>query len=257
MEVLAFYHIKGGVGKTAAAVNIAYLASRDGWKTLFVDLDPQGSASFYFRIRPRKKVTAKKLLAGGPRLERLIRGTDFEGLDLLPADIGLRRLDIALSAERKPDKRIRSVLRGFAEEYELVILDCPPNITLLSGSVFHAARWILVPVVPTTLSVVTYRRLLRFFEDHGLPEERIRAFFSMVERRKRLHRELSAELAAGDERFLRAAIPYASDVEKMGLHREPVECFSPRSRAAAAYRALWGEIRARLAPERPDSASDS
>ncbi|MGZ4960500.1 MAG: ParA family protein, partial [Methylomonas sp.] len=90
MNVLAVYSIKGGVGKTASAVNLAYTAARNGYRTLVWDLDPQGASSYYFRIKPKIKGGSKDLITGKRELEGLIKGTDFENLHLLPADFSFR-----------------------------------------------------------------------------------------------------------------------------------------------------------------------
>ena len=151
MSVLAVYNIKGGVGKTATSVNLAYLAATEG-KTLLLDMDPQGSASFYFRIRSPEKFGTKKLLKGGRHVEENIRGTDYANLDMLPADFSYRNIDIALDDCKKSQKRLSKVLQPLTEEYQHIILDCPPNLTLLSENIFYAADRILVPVIPTTVS---------------------------------------------------------------------------------------------------------
>ena len=94
MKIFATYNIKGGVGKTATAVNLAYLAARDGYRVLLWDLDPQGAASFLFRVRPRVKGGGKALIQGTRPVDDAIKGTDFDDLDLLPADFTYRNLDL-------------------------------------------------------------------------------------------------------------------------------------------------------------------
>ena len=100
MKILATYNIKGGVGKTASAVNLAWMAARDGIPTLVWDLDPQAAATYYFRIKPKIKGGGRGLVSGKHALEDLIKGTDFEGLDLLPADFSYRHLDLLLDVNR-------------------------------------------------------------------------------------------------------------------------------------------------------------
>jgi chromosome partitioning protein len=252
MRIVALYSIKGGVGKTASAVNLSYLAARDGERTLLLDLDPQGSASFYLRLRPPRKLDTRRLLKGGKRLARSIRGTDYSGLDSLPADLSYRKLDLALDARKRPRRRLREVLARFRRDYDWLFLDCPPGLSLGAEGIFRAADIILVPVIPTTLSVRTYDLLETFLADHKLPRHKLVPFFSLVERRKRLHRDIMAELRERDSAFLATAIPSAIDVERMGLHREPLLCYRPRCVAAQAYEGLWQDLRARLDPARVD-----
>ncbi len=242
MKILATYNIKGGVGKTAAAVNLAWLSARSGLRTLVWDLDPQGAASFYFRIKPRVKGGGKKLVKGKQDLDDLIKGTDFANLDLLPADFSYRHMDLELSAGKKPEQRLDKLLAPLRGEYDRIFLDCPPSISLVSEAVFRTADLLLVPMIPTTLSLRTLEQLLAFRDRQKLKKLVILPFFSMVDRRKNLHRELVAELPERHQPFLTTAIPYASDVELMGRQRQPLGSFAGNRPAARAYAELWAEI---------------
>ena len=253
--VLATYNIKGGVGKTSAAVNLAHLAARDGAPTLLWDLDPQGAATYLFRVRPKVRGGARKLVRLKTEVDGLIKGTDHPGLDLLPADFSYRHMDLALDAVKKPTRRLSRVLKPLLAEYEYVFLDCPPSISLVSESVFKAADALLVPVVPATLSARTLDQLGAVLD--GSP--RLLAFFSMVDRRKRLHRDVMETLRgtrAGE--VLETVIPAAASIERMGLERDAVSAYAPRGAAAAAYEDLWSEVRVRMGDPRlptPDSVS--
>ena len=245
MRVIAAYNIKGGVGKTATAVNIAYLAAQDGYRVLLWDLDPQAAASFLFRVRPKVKGGSKALIAGKRPVDDAIKATDFDNLDLLPADFTYRHLDLHLDGERKSATRLRGLLTPLRREYDLVVLDCPPSISLLSENVLHAADLLLVPLIPTTLSVRTLDQLTDFIADFGRLRPEILAFFSMLDRRKRLHREIAEELPAKRDDVAAVAIPALSVIEQMSVHRAPVTATAPRSQAARYYRDLWIEARSR------------
>ncbi len=243
MRVLATYNIKGGVGKTATAVNLGFLAARGGTRTLVWDLDPQGAASFYFRIKARVKGGGRKLVRGRKELDSRIKATDFPGLDLLPADFSYRHLDLELDNTKKPVRRIARILEPLADEYELLIIDCAPSISLVSESVFRAADELLIPTIPTPLSLRTLLQLLRSLNEVKAKRLGVLPFFCMVDRRKSLHRR-TADLA--DEipiPFLRTQIPYSSLVEQMGTHRAPLHTYARTSRPAKAYESLWREIR--------------
>jgi chromosome partitioning protein len=131
MRVISLYSIKGGVGKTTAAVNFAYLSARDGHRTLLCDLDPQASASFFFRIKPMKKQNSNIMVSGKRKASEFIRATDYENLDLLPSDISFRKLDLRFDRERHPKRQLVDTFKPFEKEYDTVFVDCPPNITLL------------------------------------------------------------------------------------------------------------------------------
>ena len=242
MKTLATYSIKGGVGKTSAAVNLGALAAADGLRTVLWDLDPQGAASYLFRIKPKVKGGSKRLMRDKDPLA-VMKGTDVEGLDLLPADFSYRNLDLELDRRKKPLAGVRRVLAELDGVYDLAVLDCPPSISLVSENVFQAADLLLVPLVPATLSVRTLEQLRGFLERVEQPAPDVLAFFSMVDRRKKLHRELVESLPRELPGMAEVAIPNASVVELMGLRREPVVTSAAGHKAALAYDELW--VRAR------------
>ena len=253
MQVLALYHMKGGVGKTAAAVNLAYLAARSGARTLLCDLDPQASATYYFRVQPKLKAKRKVFAPGGKPLEKSIKATDFTHLDLLPGALSHRHLTEVFQQARHPTRCLRRSLAALRDEYRYVILDCPSGISLLAQNVFSAADYVLVPIVPSPLSVHAYRQLRTFYTKHGDNPNKLRTFFSMVERQKKLHQSVMRELTAAHPEALSQAIPYLVDVENMGVQREPVLVSAPQSRASQAYEGLWTAVEALLNPAQPDS----
>ena len=243
MKIYATYSIKGGVGKTTAAVNLAHLSATSGYRTLLWDLDPQGAASFLFRVKPRVKGGGKALIRGTKDLGGAIKGTDFYHLDLLPADFTYRNMDLLLAGTRATS-RLAGLLRPLAAEYDHVFLDCPPSISLVSENVMQAADVLLVPLIPTTLSVRTLEQLTEFVSGFSGHRPQIRAFFSMVDRRKRLHQDVTAKLLAERSGVAATPIPSLSIIERMSAERAPVAAFSPRSQAAQAFRALWAELTA-------------
>ena len=247
MKVYATYNIKGGVGKTTTAVNLAYLAAASGRRTLLWDLDPQASATYLFRVKPRVKGGGRGLVSGKRPVDDAVKATDFEDLDLLPADFSYRNMDLELDDVKKRTGRLDQLISALDQDYDVVFLDCPPSVSLVSENVLRAADVLLVPLIPATLSLRTYAQLTAFVADAPKPRPELVAFFSMADRRKRLHRDVMAQLR--DEQpgaVLETTIPMAADVERMGSRRRPLADFAPRSPAARAYAALWEEIQARL-----------
>ncbi len=154
-------------------------------------------------------------------------------------------MDLALDGTKQPTSRLKAVLAPLEDDYDYTFLDCPPSVSLVSESVFEATDVLLVPIIPATLSSRTFEQIEKLLVQEDGP--RVMAFFSMVDKRKHLHRDVMAQLR--DEQpgaLLDTAIPMAADVERMGSNRRPIADFAPRSPAAKAYAALWEEIQARL-----------
>jgi len=248
MPVIAIYSIKGGVGKTSTAVNLAYLSATSGARTLLWDLDPQGAASFYLRIEPFVKGGIKGVFRKASA--KRIKATNYPNFDLLPADWSYRNLDLYFHAQSKPKKQIMRLLNDMHDvdddshdTYDYVFVDCPPGFTLVSENILRAADVLLIPVIPTTLSLRTLDQLMDYVSGTQFTNLKVLPFFSMVDRRKRMHRDIAAQSPSGQD-VLRSYIPYSSDVEKMGLRREPLGAYAPKSGIALAFRMLWSEITA-------------
>jgi chromosome partitioning protein len=242
MIVIALYALKGGVGKTASCVNFAFLAAADGYKTLLWDIDPQGSASFYFKARPKGRTGIKKLISKDAELDEAIMASDYNHLDLIAADHSARSLDLMMEEMKGSRKRLKNILQQFEGVYDFVFIDCPPGLSSFSENIFVAADIILMPVIPTTLSVRTYGMVKDYFREKDLEGSKMMCFFTMADLRKNMHKEIMEELYR-DKKFFENYIPYLSDVEKMGIHRAPVEEFARSGYAARCYRDLWQEIK--------------
>lgn len=243
MKTVALYNMKGGVGKTSTAVNLAYLSASGGFRTLLCDLDPQGSTSFYLRVKAPKNFSAKHLVKGDKKFLNAIKASNYENLDILPADFSFRHLSIILNDKKRSKKRIKEALNGVKNEYDVIILDTQPALNLEAENVFSASDVILVPIIPSTLSIQTLQLIRKYFSKHNLNLNNLFLFFSLVDGRKKMHTTTMEEIREKESNVLQAQIPYSSTVEKMGLRREPVPVRSVKSKAAIAYINLWKELR--------------
>jgi chromosome partitioning protein len=254
MKIVAVTNIKGGVGKTTTAVNLSYLCAAGGRRTLLWDLDPQGAATYTLRGEPQEHISAKKLLAGERQLSELILPTGYPGLDLLPAEFSYRNFDVHLSDRKRPTERLLKMSRSLREIYSTLFLDCAPGISLLSENVLRAADAIIVPLLPTPLSVRMLAQLQDFIIGEGWLDLMLLPFFSMVDRRRSLHHDIMASTREQFPTMLATEVPYWSEIERMSQRRAPIPAYAPGSAAAHIYTSLWREVAARLEATAPVAA---
>jgi cellulose biosynthesis protein BcsQ len=251
MQIIGVTNIKGGVGKTTTAVNLACLAGQSGRATVLWDLDPQGAATYLLRGEPDDRASARKLVRGKRELNELVAPTAHPGLSLIPADFSYRNLDVHLSERKHPTQRLMMMIRSLQDGVDLLILDCPPGMTLLTENVLRAADALVVPVVPAPLSLRMLEQLDEFIAGTGWTDIRILPFFSMVDRRKSLHEDVIANARTRHPQILATEIPYWSDIERMTVRRAPLPAFAPASPAARLYAALWNEVSSRIGAPQP------
>ena len=241
MATIAIYSLKGGVGKTTLAVNLAWAAARSARRTLLWDLDPQAGSTFLLEGHASGRNEAQAIFTRDVEPAKLARHTGIDRLDLIAADTSLRSLDRTFH-ELDKKKRLAKLLGALAESYDRVLLDCPPGLTETSEQVMRAVDLIVVPVIPSPLSM----RALAEIENHLGRRGKVPLMpvHSMVDRRRKLHSEALAAHPGWP------VIPMASIVETMTARRQPLGAFAPRSPAAQAFAALWQAIERRLASGR-------
>jgi len=193
----------------ATAVKVAYLAAQTGRSTVLWDLDPQGAATYSLKGSPDDRVSAKKLARG-----------------------------------KRATERLKMMTRSLHDGFDLLVLDRPPGMTMLTENVLRAADVLLVPIVPATLSLRMLDQLGGFIAHTGWTDIRILPFFSMVDRRKSLHESLITNARTRHLQFLVTEIPHWSDIERITVRRAPLPAFAPASPAARLYARLWEEIAA-------------
>ena len=241
MATIAVYSLKGGVGKTTLAVNLAWCAAMlSARRTLLWDLDPQAASTWLIGGDRPSRDTAQAVFARDIEPDRLVIPTTTPRLSLLPADLSLRGLDRFFFGLGKK-KRMARLIEGLAMDHDRIVLDCPPGLTETADQAMRAASLILVPVIPSPLSRRAFDEVVAHLaREHGRHAP-ILPVFTMVDRRRALH------LAALAEQPDWPVVPMASAIEAMAAHRAPVGAFATKSPAADAFALLWRGIERRLA----------
>jgi cellulose biosynthesis protein BcsQ len=245
LKIIAFYHLKGGVGKTAAAVNLAWLAASRGYRTLLWDLDPQAAASWYLQSSHLDETTFTKCLKGKQGISAVIQSTNWPELDVIPGGLATKNLS-DWKGNSLHSKVFEDWLDALSETYSLIVFDMPPNLDALTQVVMSASERIYVPLIPTPLSMNALETVIDFMQQVDAKTKRIRPFFSMVDRRKKLHCEFLASPPIKLRKQLEGYIPYCADVEKMGVFRQPLPLFAPKSPATLAYTLMWEQMESQL-----------
>ena len=237
MKTVALAHLKGGVGKTTAAVNLAYNAASVGVKTLLVDLDAQAAATYIVRADGRRAAGAKQIVRAKKSLADSIQGSDFPHLDILPASLSFRKLPQMLDDVKDPKDRLKEAVKRVGKSYDLAVIDAPAGLSLESETIAVAADLVLVPLIPTPLAVEGFETMVRFLKKQK-GSGAVRAFFSLVDGRRTLHKRTIEELQARSE-IWPVVVPSSSIIERMTAERLPIGAMKRRGAAGEAFDRLW------------------
>jgi chromosome partitioning protein len=246
-RILAVTNQKGGVGKTTTSVNFAASLSQTGRRVLLVDLDAQGNATMGSgRDKHAAVKTGYDLLLGHAPIREVIVAAAEAGYDLLPGNGDLTAAEVELMERDDRERRLRSALAYVQKDYDVIIIDCPPSLSMLTINALAAAHSVIIPIQCEYYALEGLSALLETIEQVRVsvnPELEIEGLLrTMYDARNNLANDVSAQLQQhfGDKVY-RTIIPRNVRLAEAPSHGLPVLRYDPSSRGAAAYLALAGE----------------
>ena len=245
---LALVNIKGGVGKTTTTVNLAACFAAAGQGVLVVDLDPQASATQCFGIhRKDAEPSVAEILNGKVPAGKAIWDTGVERVDLLPGSLRLASCDLALSRRKKPEQGLAEALSPISHHYQVLLVDCPPGLSILTLNALAAADSVLVPVVPHPMNVDTLEALFEALEEVrgriGRVPELLGILLTMVDRRTAVTSRVVETLRETyGEKVLATEIPINVRVAEAPAHKRTIFHYESWSKGAQAYARLGDEL---------------
>jgi chromosome partitioning protein len=245
---VALVNVKGGVGKTTTAVNLADVFARSGLRVLLVDLDPQGSATHSLGVaRGEANPSTAEVLAGKAEAAEAIRPSGVESVDLLPSALRLAGADLALARRQEPEKLLKRALAPVRRRYDVTVIDSPPGVNILSLNALAASDAFIVPVAPHHLDMDALAGFLELLEEMrerlGKLPELLGILLTMVDHRTLVTDEVVQALRkAYGRRVFHTESPINVRLAEAPGHGRTSLGYESWSTGAGAYSRLGGEV---------------
>jgi chromosome partitioning protein len=259
-QIIACANQKGGVGKTTTVVNLAAYLALAGDRVLVIDLDPQGNASSGLGIdRSGLDNSVYDAVVGNVAIEDLIGTTAIDGLSIIPSSISLAGAEVELAPVAQRERRLSRLIHALIDDYDYILLDCPPSLGLLTVNALTAAHAVLIPIQCEYYALEGLTQLIatvNLVRDHLNPDLAVKGVvLTMYDARTNLSAEVAAEVRTHlDGAVFDTVVPRNVSLSEAPSFGQPIALYRPESRGAEAYSALASEMRARDArPARSDA----
>jgi chromosome partitioning protein len=251
-RIIALCNQKGGVGKTTTTISLGAALAEYGRRVLVVDFDPQGAASVGLGVNPNEldRTVYNAMMERGTTLRDVLRPTDIEGLDLVPANIDLSAAEVQLVGEVARESVLSRALRDVVDEYDVILVDCQPSLGLLTVNALTAAHGVMIPLECEFFALRGVALLVETIEkvrDRLNPRLEIDGILATMFDSRTLHaREVVQRVyeAFGDTLF-HTVIGRTVKFPDASVAAEPITVYAPTHAGATAYRQLARELVAR------------
>lgn len=246
--VIAVTNQKGGVGKTTSAINIAYYLAKAGHLTLLIDFDPQGNATSGLGIDKQKlEATMADVVVGTKKLSEVILTTEFKNLSVAPTEPTLANTEVELAQAEHKFSRLKYAIQSLPLQYEFVIIDCPPSLSLLTVNALIASRYVLLPVQAEFYALEGLGQLLETMKlvrkSLNPTLDLVGVLPTMVDSRTSLSTQVLAEISKHfPAKVFTATIPRNVRLAEAPSHGVPIGVYDRFSKGARAYKAVTKEV---------------
>lgn len=243
-KIISFANQKGGVGKTTTCINLAAFLAAMGKKILVIDMDPQGNATSGLGVEKNKEtLTLFDAIDGSYKIENIIKKTPIEKLDIVPATVDLAGAEIELVRMDNREKIIKQILEDVKQNYDYLLIDCPPSLGLLTVNALAASNSVAIPIQCEFFALEGLSQLMntiKLVRKHLNPEIDVEGvILTMKDNRSNLIQQVSAEIKRFfGEKVYNTYIPRSIRLAEAPSHGEPIITYEPKSKGGIAYRDL-------------------
>ncbi len=248
-KTVAFSNQKGGVGKTTTAINMAAYVAKEGKKVLLVDFDPQGNAGSGFGIQKNKlEKTVYNLIMGSTSPSEVIYETDVENLHIMPCNIDLAAAEVELVNLPRRESFLKDALSSVKNEYDFIMIDCPPSLGLLTLNALTASDCVIIPIQSEFFALEGLTQLLntiKLVKQRMLnPDLRLSGVvLTMNDNRSTMSKQVTAEIRGFfKDKVYETPVPRNIKLCESPSYGVPVMLHAPKSSGALAYQKLAKEF---------------